>query len=442
MAFRNSSVGSSSSGSINRDKAPPSVSQDEISSTPLWNYVTKMAKTNEGGGNSIFVCNFCGGTFKRSYSRVKAHLLKLSGHGIRVCPKVTHEHLAEMNRVVEEAQLKLQPKTVPLPPSSNPQVAHLDGVRSTILQDQTMGSKKRKGGVENSFNLASRENLHSQIARMFHSGGLPFHFARNPYFISAITYAANQPLSGYIPPGYNALRTTLLQRERAHIERLLQPIKGTWKEKGVSIVCDGWTDAQRRPLINFMAASEGGAIFLKAINCEGEYKDKHYVASLIKEAIADVGAQNVVQVITDNAPVCKAAGSLVEAQHTHIFWTPCVVHTLNLALKNICAAKNSHQNEVNYDLLSWITKVGDDAIYIRNFIMNHSMRLAIFNTFVSLKLLAIAETRFASVIIMLKWLKLIKQGLQQMVISEEWSSYREDDVYKAGKVKEIILDDE
>ncbi|OMO84936.1 hypothetical protein COLO4_21793 [Corchorus olitorius] len=74
--------------------------------------------------------------------------------------------------------------------------------------------------------------------------------------------------------------------------------------------------------------------------------------------------------------------------------------------------------------------------------MNHSMRLAIFNTFVSLKLLAIAETRFASVIIMLKRLKLIKQGLQQMVISEEWSSYREDDVCKARRVKEIILDDE
>ncbi|OMP06673.1 hypothetical protein CCACVL1_01474 [Corchorus capsularis] len=141
-----------------------------------------------------------------------------------------------------------------------------------------------------------------------------------------------------------------------------------------------------------MAASEGGAIFLKAINCEGEYKDKQFVARLMKEPIADVGAQNVVQVITDNTPVCKAAGSLVEAQHTHIFWTPCVVHTLNLALKNICAAKNIHQNEVNYDLLSWITKVGDDAIFIRDFIMNHAMR--------------------------------------------------EDDVSKAERVKEIILNDE
>jgi Protein of unknown function (DUF 659) len=43
----------------------------------------------------------------------------------------------------------------------------------------------------------------------------------------------------------------------------------------------------------------------------------------------------VVQVITDNVPVCKAAGMLIETQYPNIFWTPCVVHTVNLALNNI-----------------------------------------------------------------------------------------------------------
>jgi hypothetical protein len=36
---------------------------------------------------------------------------------------------------------------------------------------------------------------------------------------------------------------------------MLKPIKDGWKEKGVSVVSDGWTDPQRRPLINFMATS-------------------------------------------------------------------------------------------------------------------------------------------------------------------------------------------
>ncbi|KAH7650939.1 Ribonuclease H-like protein, partial [Dioscorea alata] len=102
---------------------------------------------------------------------------------------------------------------------------------------------------------------------------------------------------------------------------------------------------------------------------------------------------------------------------------------------------NTEKNDVTYDALCWITEVGDAAIFIRNFIMNHSMRLEIFNAFVTLKLFAIAETFFALVIIMLKRFKLIKRGLQTMVISEEWCSYKEDDVSKATKAKEIILND-
>ena len=48
----------------------------------------------------------------------------------------------------------------------------------------------------------------------------------NPYYISAFKFAANNPLSSFVPPDYNALRTTLLQRERANVKRLLEPIKG------------------------------------------------------------------------------------------------------------------------------------------------------------------------------------------------------------------------
>ena len=46
----------------------------------------------------------------------------------------------------------------------------------------------------------------------------------------------------------------------------------------------------------------------------------------------------------------KSAGALIEGEYLKIFWTPCVVHTLNLALKNICAAKNTEKNEVTYEV--------------------------------------------------------------------------------------------
>ena len=131
---------------------------------------------------------------------------------------------------------------------------------SSTSTSHTFFQKKKKGvgnsPLEKAFNNQCREQLDSFIARTFYSAGLPFHFTKNPYWIKMIKFVANNNLVGYVPLGYNKLRTTLLHKERAHIEKLLKSIKETWKEKGLSIVSDGWTDIQKMPFINFMATSE------------------------------------------------------------------------------------------------------------------------------------------------------------------------------------------
>lgn len=52
-----------------------------------------------------------------------------------------------------------------------------------------------------------------------------------------------------------------------------------------------------------MGVCESGPMFLKAINCEGEYKDKGFISMLLIDAINELWHQNVVQVVIDNAPV-------------------------------------------------------------------------------------------------------------------------------------------
>ncbi|KAG6508125.1 hypothetical protein ZIOFF_033487 [Zingiber officinale] len=244
---------------------------------------------------------------------------------------------------------------------------------SGILQNDDP-TKKRKGPLgplEKSFNLNARDELHSEIARLFYTGGLSFNIVRNPHYVRAFSLATQRTISGYLPPGYNLLRTTLLQKEKAHIGKLLEPTKAAWKQKGVSICSDGWSDVQRRPQINIMAVCESGPMFLKAINCEGEYKDKTFISKLLINAINEVGHQNVVQVVTDNSLVCKVAGLLAEAKYPRIFWTPCVVHTLNLALKNICAPTDSLQNKEAFDECKWIAErnkitlqKAEDLVYV------------------------------------------------------------------------------
>ena len=56
--------------------------------------------------------------------------------------------------------------------------------------------------------------------------------------------------------------------------------------------------------------------------------------------------------------------------------------------------------------------------------------LTVVNDFVTLKLLSVASTRFASVLFMLKRFKLIKGSLQDL-ISERGNSYSNDDVGKS-----------
>ena len=54
---------------------------------------------------------------------------------------------------------------------------------------------------------------------------------------------------------------------------------------------------------------------------------------LFIKVIEDVGVHSCVQIIMDNALVCKVAGMIVEAKYSQVFSfsTPCIAHSLNLA---------------------------------------------------------------------------------------------------------------
>ncbi|ESQ38049.1 hypothetical protein EUTSA_v10029312mg [Eutrema salsugineum] len=393
-----------------------STDTNQSDDAPLWSYVSKLEKQGEKGGTRKFKCSFCSEIRQGSYSRVRAHLLGIKYAGIVVCKKVPRTEKLAMQRLEEEFEKK----------------KNESGPREVSLPCEVGSALKKRKAADSP----------NEIGRMFFTGGLASNLARNPHYHRAFQFAAANKIDGYVPPGYNKLQTTLLEKERNHVEKLLDPLKSTWKEGGVTIVSDGWSDPLKKPLINSMATSGNGPVFIKAVNYFGEVKDRVFISGLMEEVINKVWKQNVVQIITDNAANCKAAGDIIESMYSHIYWTPCVVHTLNLALKNICAAKNVETNLETYDDCNWITIVHGDALAIKHFIMNHNMRLAIFSKFSPLKLLLVADTRFASIVVMLKRMKLIRYALKAMVISDEWTTYRDDDVGKAMLVREKILNDD
>lgn len=401
---------------------------------PLWNHV-EVVSASGGGGNRTWKCKYCGKRVVGSYSKVKGHLLRLPGQGVEHCKKMSDDLYAEIKKEyyeAEEKKAKFQQNTQ----QSRAYVSLPEG--SDITQH-----KKRKGTIQYSFNVLEREEADKECAMMFYTGGISFNFARNPYFRAFCQRLANGNLHGYGPPTYERLRTTLLAQLKAHVEQRLQPTRDSWKKKGASICSDGWSDQQSRPLINIMVGSSSGPMFMKAIDAsEALTKDAEYIANIFFDVIENIGDDRVVQVVTDNGANFKAAGALIEERYPHIFWTPCVVHCLNLVLKAIC---DPSEKSAHYLECKWVKELVSQVNEINNFVTNHGLSKAIFNRYSDIKLLKVAETRFASHIVMASRVRRLKEALEKMVMDADWKNFRVNGKtpteLKARDIKDLLVSD-
>lgn len=82
----------------------------------------------------------------------------------------------------------------------------------------------------------------------------------------------------------------------------------------------------------------------------------------------EVGPTNVVQIVIDNTDVCEATYMLMELEFSSIYCNLCVVHTLDLALKNVFAAKNTERNIDTNQQCSWIPQIANDVSCTKNLI--------------------------------------------------------------------------
>lgn len=76
----------------------------------------------------------------------------------------------------------------------------------------------------------------------------------------------------------------------------MQGIKEGWALTGCTITSDGWQDVHSRPLLNMLACSPRGEMFLRAVDTSGHMKNAEYIADRLEEAILEVGPEMVVQV--------------------------------------------------------------------------------------------------------------------------------------------------
>lgn len=123
----------------------------------------------------------------------------------------------------------------------------------------------------------------------------------------------------------------------------------------------------------------------------------------------------VLQVVTDSAAACRAAGALIEVEYPHITWSPCVAHVCDLALEDIF--KLDYFKEVHTTTKGFVT-----------FINNNHHTLSAWRQHQAtaggsmLQLVKPGETRFASPLLMIERTISVKAKLQQFVVSHSWNN--------------------
>lgn len=119
-----------------------------------------------------------------------------------------------MKKLVQECEYKLKcfaPWQVCLPNT---------GSFCYSLPEVNLDPNKRKGTngpLIKAFNKEARYQCDAKVARMFYTCSLSFNLAKNHNYRNS--YLCASTLQGYAQPGCNALRTTLMQQEKSHIER-------------------------------------------------------------------------------------------------------------------------------------------------------------------------------------------------------------------------------
>ena len=309
-------------------------------------------------------------------------------------------------------------------------MAELDAAtRGSTAQPTGRGAGPSQATVPGLFaaQKGGKEAADRAIARFFYATGIPFNVADSTYFKEAIkAVAACGPT--YCPPGRKALGTTLIDKELADVKRNTETMLNNCTSQGVTLVSDGWTNVQSRPIINFLMVASEGAMFLAANDTSGKEKNAEYIAQLLGEQIEKIGQEKVVQVVMDSAASCVAAGKLVMKKFPRIVSSPCTAHCLDLLLEDI-------------GKLQWVGSVIDQGHNVVKFLTNHQQALAYFRSHASLELLKPGDTRFATNFIMLQRLQQCKDELQETIVSKEYKQWVSKPKYKAAGtcISDVIM---
>lgn len=217
-----------------------------------------------------------------------------------------------------------------------------------------------------------------------------------------------------------------LENEYIEMRKYVDSHRDIWKIYGCTIMCDGWTGPTKLSILNFMVYSKGSTVFLKSVDASHKKKTAEYIYGLLDEIILDVGPENVVQIVTDNASAFKKAGRDLEEKYP-LYWIPCAAHCIDLIFEDI----GKHEA---------VAIVVKKAQSVTNYIYNHGWVLAEMRSITHGDLIRPGKTRFATNHIAIDSILKNKAGLRTLFTSTAWTHNAASRTREGKKVEDNILD--
>jgi len=78
---------------------------------------------------------------------------------------------------------------------------------------------------------------------------------------------------------------------------------------------------KRRTIINFLVNNPKGTVFLKSMDTSTISKIAEIVFKMMDNNVKEVGEDNIVQVVTNDAANYKVVGQMLMAKRKRLFWT-------------------------------------------------------------------------------------------------------------------------
>nr|XP_043624823.1 uncharacterized protein LOC122596332 isoform X2 [Erigeron canadensis] len=386
-------------------------------------------------------CNLCSKVVSGGITRLKQHIGNVTGQ-VSSCPNSTKEDQVRCRDAILKKKAKKEDNEVVRSDRRNDTnesaiyveelnvIGPMDNFVNKVNPEEKEEAKKEEKSedVELSGDIQKDgiSMVKKYICRWAYECGIPFDAFETDSF-KKLLEVVGEFGPGLPPPTPHEMSTTLLMEEVERTKSSLKTNEEEWKEDGCSIMMDAWSHKERKSIMSLCVNSKMGTVFISSKECRSEAHTSERIYKYVEGCIQEVGAEHVVQIVTDDASNNMEAAKLLKATRPKIFWTSCATHAINLMLEGIGA-------------LPRYKKILDQAKELTIFIYSHNKTLAMMRKFTKKKnIVRPGVTRFASAYLTLQSLSQKKEQLRHMFSSPEWEECKFFNTVKGKATYAMVL---